>query len=278
MSVPVLSIVFMAVSAILAIGVPVCLFVVFRKKFNLKVVPMLVGIAGFVVFALVLEALVHRIVLGRFLSPGNKVLYIFYGAFMAGIFEESARFIAFNILKRKKYEGIGTALSYGIGHGGIESILLAGLAMISSIATSIIFNSGNIEAITGKLQGDALAAAYNQIAALATAAPYMFLVSGLERMFAITVHLSLSVVVFYAVFGKKKAWLYPLAILLHAIVDIPAMIFQTGGIKNVLVVEVIVCLFAVCLALFAKYLHKKLSAAPIADPSPSVDIQSNSIN
>jgi uncharacterized membrane protein YhfC len=270
MSVPVLSIVYMAVSAILAIGVPVCLFVVFRKKFNLKVVPMLFGVAGFIIFALVLESIIHRIVIGRFVSPSTPALYVIYGVFMAGIFEESARFIAFKILKRKKYEGIGTALSYGIGHGGIESILLAGLAMINSIATSIIINAGKIETITGKLQGDALTAAYNQIAALATAAPYMFLVSGFERLFAITVHLSLSVVVFYAVFGKKKAWLYPLAILLHAIVDIPAVIFQTGGISSIFVVEVIVCLLAVGLALFAKYLHGKLSAIPPADPSPSL--------
>jgi uncharacterized membrane protein YhfC len=269
MSVPVLSIVFMTVSAILAIGVPVCLFVVFRKKFNLKVVPMLFGVAGFIVFALVLEAIVHRIVLGRFLSPGNKVLYILYGAFMAGIFEETARFIAFKILKRK-YEGIGTALSYGIGHGGIESILIAGLGMINSIATSIIINAGKIETITGKLQGETLVAAYNQIAGLVTAAPYMFLVSGIERLMAIAVQLSLSVIVFYAVFGKKKAWLYPLAIVLHAMVDIPAMIFQTGGIKNVFVVEGIICVLAVCLALFAKYLHRKLSVTLVADTSPSI--------
>jgi len=83
-------------------------------------------------------------------------------------------------------------------------------------------------------------------------------------VFAIAVHLSLSVVVFYSVFGKNKLWLYPLAILLHTIVDIPAMVFQTGGIKSIFVVEVIVCLFALCLMFFAKYLHGKLSAMPSA--------------
>jgi uncharacterized membrane protein YhfC len=184
---------------------------------------------------------------------------------MAGIFEESARFIAFKILK-KKYEGIGTALSYGIGHGGIEAILLAGLGMISSIATSIIINTGNIESVTGSLQGEALAAASIQLQTLFVTPPYMFLVGGIERLFAIAVQLSLSVVVFYAVFGKNKTWLYPLAIVLHAIVDIPAVLFQIGGIKNIFVVEGIICVLAVGLVLFAKYLHRKLSAKPIADP------------
>jgi uncharacterized membrane protein YhfC len=270
MSVPVLSIVFMAVSATLAIGVPVYLFIVFRKKYNAKVIPMLIGIAGFVVFALVLEALIHRIVIGRFVSPSTPALYVIYGIFMAGIFEESARFIAFKILKRK-YEGIGTALSYGIGHGGIESILLAGLAMISSIVTSIIINIGNIEIITGKLQEQALVTAYNQLAALVTTAPYMFLISGIERLMAIAVQLSVSVIVFYAVFSKKKTWLYPLAIVLHAIVDIPAILFQIGGIKSIFVTEGIICLLTVGVVLFAKYLHRKLSATLIPDPSPSSD-------
>jgi uncharacterized membrane protein YhfC len=270
MSVPVLSIVFMAVSAILAIGVPVYLFIVFRKKYNAKVIPMLVGIAGFVIFALVLEALIHRIVIGRFVSPSTPALYVIYGIFMAGIFEESARFIAFKILKRK-YQGIGTALSYGTGHGGIESILLAGLAMINSIVSSIIINTGNIETITGKLQGEALAAANYQVAALVATAPYMFLVGGIERLMAIAVQLSLSIIVFYAVFGKNKVWLYPLAIVIHAIVDIPAILFQIGGIKSIFVVEGIVCLLTVGVVLFAKYLHGKLSATLIPDPSPSSD-------
>jgi len=268
MNVPVLSIVFMALSAILAIGVPVCLFIFAGKKYKAKVVPMLFGVAGFVIFALVLESIIHRIVIGRFVSVSNKVLYIIYGAFMAGIFEETARFIAFKILKRK-YEGIATAISYGIGHGGIESILLAGLAMINSIATSIIINTGNIETITGKLQGETLATVNNRLAALAATAPYMFLVGGFERLLAIAVQLSLSVVVFYAVFGRNKAWLYPLAIVFHAIIDIPAVIFQTGGIKSVFVVEGIVCLLTICVVLFARYLHGKLAAAPIAEPSPS---------
>jgi len=268
MSVPVLSIVFMAVSAILAIGVPVYLLILFRKKYNAKVIPMLIGVAGFVVFALVLEASIHRIVIGRFISASNKVLYVLYGAFMAGIFEESARFIAFKILKRK-YGGIGTALSYGIGHGGIESILLAGMSMINSIVSSIIINTGNIEMIRGNYQGETLATVNDHMAALVAAAPYMFLVSGIERLMAIAIQLSLSVIVFYAVFGKNKLWLYPLAIIFHAIVGIPAMVFQMWGL-NLFLTEGIVCLLAVCVVLFAKYLHGKLSATLIADPSPSI--------
>jgi uncharacterized membrane protein YhfC len=276
MSVPVLSIVFMVVSVVISICLPVFLFFFFRKKYNAKVFPMILGVLGFVIFALVLEGLIHRIVIGRFISTSNQVLYVIYGIFMAGIFEETARFIAFKILKRKykdaENHGIGTALSYGIGHGGSESILLAGLSLLIAVVGSVIINTGNIEVITGRYQGEALAAMNNQIAALLVTAPHMFLISGIERMMAIAVQLSLSVMVFYAVFGKNKLWLYPLAIIFHAIVDLSAMLFQIGVIKNVFLVEGIVFLSAVGMAFFAKYLHGKLSAT---EPFPKTEVLEN---
>jgi uncharacterized membrane protein YhfC len=258
MSVPALSIIFMIVSAILSMGVPFCLFVFLRKKFALKFRPMIFGIAGFVIFALILESSIHRVVLGRFpIRQEAPALFIVYGIFMAGIFEESARFIAFKILKRK-YEGVVTALSYGIGHGGIESVLLAGFSMLLAIGASILINTGNVEFITARFHGEVLAAVNGQIDALLTLAPYMFLVSGIERIVAITVQLCLSIIVFYSVFGEKRLMYFPLAIVLHAIIDIPAAAMQAGVLNSVFLVEGIILLFALALAAFTKRLHDKL--------------------
>jgi uncharacterized membrane protein YhfC len=249
------SLVCMGISAVISIGVPVLAFLVFRKKFNAKVVPMLIGIAGFVIFALVLENSIHRIVLGKFQLKEIPAAYIIYGIFMAGIFEETARLIGFSIL-RKKYGGIGTALSYGIGHGGIESVMLAGVSMILALAAGILINSGNIEIITGKLQGEVLEAISGQLDKLADTAPYMFLIGSLERIFAITIQISLTIMVYHAVYSGKMR-LFPLAILLHAIIDIPAAAMQAGLLKNVFMVEGLVGVCAVLSALFAKYLHGK---------------------
>jgi uncharacterized membrane protein YhfC len=249
----------MAVSAIVQIGTPVCLFIYFRKKFDAKVLPLVFGVLGFVVFVLVLESLVHSMVFRRFSLTEKPAVYIMYGIFMAGIFEETARFISFNILKRK-YGGIGTGLAYGVGHGGAESILLAGLAMISGIVMSIIINTGNAGIITNMLQGDTLAVINGQLNSLAAAAPYMFLISGFERLIAICIQLSLSVIVFYSVYNKKL-YLYPLAILLHAIIDIPAAALQIGVIKSIFLVEGITLLSAAASALAAKFVHDKLKNA-----------------
>lgn len=257
MQVSVFSMVFMAISAIISIGLPIVLFVIFYKKYNAKIIPMIMGIAGFILFALILEKSIHSIVFGKFALREKPLVYIIYGIFMAGIFEETARFISFKILKRK-YNGIGTGLAYGIGHGGIEAILLAGLSMINAIIFSIILNTGDIETITGKLQGEALEQINTQITAILTTSPYLFLVSGIERFFAICIQLSLSIIVFYSVYGKNKLWLYPFSIMLHAIIDIPAAAMQAGLIKNMFLVELLVFIGSILSIIIAKFTHEKL--------------------
>jgi len=264
MQIPLLSIIFMFISAVVSIGTPVFLFIFFRRNFGARVLPLILGIVVFVIFVLVLEAQVHKIVFARYALRETPVLYVIYGIFMAGIFEETGRFIAFTILRRK-YSGIGSGLSYGIGHGGAEAILLAGITMLIIFVASILVNTGNIEIITGRFQGEALAAIQSQIENVSGAAPYMFLLSGIERLAAIAIQLSLSVMVFYAVYRRSKIWLYPLAIVFHAIIDIPAAAMQAGLLSNVLLVEGMVCLAAIAIVFFAIFLHRKLSyyLAPI---------------
>jgi uncharacterized membrane protein YhfC len=116
---------------------------------------------------------------------------------------------------------------------------------------------GTIETITGKLQGKILEQTNSQISTLVTTAPYLFLVSGIERIFAMGVQISLSIIVFYAVYGKNKKWLFPLAIILHAIIDIPAAAMQAGLMKNMVLVEGLICLGTISVIIIAKNIHEK---------------------
>jgi len=257
MQISILSIIFMIISAVISISLPILLFIIIHKKYNGKILPIIFGIIGFILFVLILERSIHVIVLDKFMLREKPFLYILYGIFMAGIFEETARFISFNILK-KKFSGIGAGLSYGIGHGGIEAIILGGLTMINNIIFSTIINTGGLDAITSNLQAEALDQITVQINTLITTAPYMFFISGIERIFAIGIQISLSIIVYYSVFSAKKIWLYPLAIILHAIIDIPAAAMQAGVLKNIFLVEGFVFLSTILLIIFTKYLHEKL--------------------
>lgn len=260
MQVPLLSIMCMALSALLSIGLPVGLFIVFRWKYRAPFIPLLAGVAGFTLFALTLERSVHTIVL-RSAAAQNRVFYVVYAVLMAGIFEESARFIAYHLLK-KKFTGItvSAALAYGVGHGGIEAILLAGLAMINNIVASVMINTGRIETILAGLEGATLEQATAQFASLATIASPQFLIGGIERIFALGAQLALSVLVFYAVFGaKRRQWLYPLAIAIHALFDIPAVLYQIQ-VLNLVTCEVLTGLYCVALIVATLAIHRKLNA------------------
>ena len=52
-----------------------------------------------------------------------------------------------------------------------------------------------------------------------------------ERCFAVLFHVGASVLVFYACKDKKKIWLYPLAILLHTLIDATVGLTVFAGVE-----------------------------------------------
>ena len=154
-----ISIVFMVISCAISFIIPIVLLIYFRKKKHADVLPFFIGCAVMLVFALILEALVHRAVLGS--SAGevirnNTWLYALYGGLMAGLFEETGRFVAFRTVLKKKLYKDANALMYGAGHGGFEAIVIVGFTMINNIIWSVLINSGNTGMLTGALSGDIL--------------------------------------------------------------------------------------------------------------------------
>ncbi|MDE6714090.1 MAG: YhfC family intramembrane metalloprotease [Lachnospiraceae bacterium] len=258
-TVPELSIIFMVISSLAGFAMPVILFIFFRKKKEADILPFFVGCAVMLVFALILESAVHQIVLGSSVGErilGNIWLYALYGGLMAGLFEETGRFIAFKTVLRKKQDKDVNALMYGAGHGGFEAAVLLGITMISNIAIAVMINSGNTSVLTETLSGDTLTQMEAAIEDMTTTAPYMFLIGIIERVFAVTLQIALSVIVWTAVKNKKRWYLYPAAILIHFIVDAAAVILMHYNVPTLLI-EVLVGVMAVLAAVFAKNLSVK---------------------
>ena len=90
---------------------------------------------------------------------------------------------------------------------------------------------------------------------LTTNAPHLFLLGGFERISAVIMHLSFSVLVWAAV-TRRMPLLYVLAILLHAGVDGAVVALQRGGIDMILL-EVILFVLAVGCAAFAWIVWKR---------------------
>ena len=85
-----LSIAMIMINMILGILIPIVLLIYFKKKYRAGVKSFLVGLAVMLLFAMVLEQLVHSVILGAPIGmaiQGNIWLYALYGALMAGLFE-----------------------------------------------------------------------------------------------------------------------------------------------------------------------------------------------
>ena len=251
--VPALTIVFCSVSCILAFAIPIALLLYFRIKKHADILPFFIGCAVMLVFALILESIMHNIVLNS--ASGQKIrdniwLYALYGGMMAGLFEETGRFIAFKTVLRKKNGNDANALMYGAGHGGFEAMVLLGFSMISNIATATMVNNGTLSAVTGTLPEDALAQLQAIIDQLVTSSPYLYITGIIERVFAIIAQISLSVIVWFAAKNRKKIWFWPLAVLIHAAVD-GIMVIVMKYTSSIPVTEAVIGILALLTALFA---------------------------
>lgn len=247
--VPISSIVCMGISCLVGLAIPVLLFLYFRLKKRADIVPFFVGCAVMLLFALVAESLVHALVLnsaaGKTIT-GSTALYALYGGLMAGIFEETGRFAAFKTVL-KKYRGRNiNALMYGAGHGGFEAAAILSAGMMSNIVLSVMLNLGMGHLITDELSGKQLEQITAAFKTLAETAPYMYLAGIAERIIAVILHIALSVIVWFAAKDRKKLWLFPTAVLLHAGVDAATAVLSRMGLNTWAIEGALAAMTAVC--------------------------------
>ena len=263
-----LSIAMMTLALIFSILLPIGLFIYYRKK-GADILPFFVGCAVMLLFAFIIEALINQVVLN--LSPAGKmitknvVLYALYGGIMAGLFEETGRFVAFKTVMRK-YRGKDiNALMYGAGHGGFEVLVVLGITMIGNIYLAVMANTGMASSLMANAPAESAAALQTQIDSIAAIAPSIFLLGMFERVSGVILHLSLSVLVWFAV-KNGKTILYPVAILLHALADgVTVIVFRSGTAHAELVTEAVVFIISVMYAFFARKIWNMEKVA--ADPA-----------
>lgn len=246
------------VCGLLCILIPIGAVIIFKmKNREVSLLGALWGALGFVVFALILEQILHAVMLP--ILKDTVVPYIIYGVLAAGIFEETGRFVVFKTLMRKN-NSAKDSLMYGLGHGGIESIAVAGTTMISYGIMAVIVNTAGMDAVlamTGATDEATIAIATQTLEALTAQTFGISLVAVFERLLAMTLHVSLSVWVFRAAKEKGKLWLYPAAILAHAIADLPAVLGQKQIIP-IWAIYVIMAILGVILVCITVKIYKSM--------------------
>lgn len=261
----------MAINALIGIVAPFLLAWWAVKEFKSGLKSILTGAGVFVVFALILESIVHQIVLKGPHGPaiiGNTYYYALYGGLMAGLFEETGRFLSMKLILKKESPAASTGIAYGVGHGGIELLLLFGATMISNIAISAIINAGNLDGLLATVPEANRAQVQTQLEGLQTLTTTTLLYGLWERVSAIILQVGLSIIVWTAVRkGGKWLWLFPAAILLHSLVDALAVIISKNA--GMLQTEIVVCALAIAVGAAGWMLAKRLNVEAAAAGAPA---------
>ena len=172
--VPTASLLMIVLNLVLGFVVPIGLAWWMVRKYQAKWSTILIGAATFFVFVLVLEALVHGVVLkgphGAAIQ-GNLWYYALYGGLMAGLFEETGRFLAMKFLLKKEPSTALPGIAYGIGHGGAEMLFVFGMTMVSSLAMAVMVNAGQADTLLGQAPAEAQAQVGEQIDKLVASKP-----------------------------------------------------------------------------------------------------------
>ena len=250
-------------TGLLAITIPVVLIVAWKMYTKRSLVPFWVGVMVFIAFSRMLEMIPHSLFL---LSSnpvskainGNVVLYVIYAATVAALFEETGRYLAFRFVLTK-HPNKETAVTYGIGHGGIECILVLGVTYIQYYAYGQLINNGSMDKMLSAYKDssqsvDALNQLITNIKGVTQMTCYM---ADLERISAMMVQVALSILVFQAVYVAGKKYMYWVAVALHFLMDVPAALYQKGVLK-LLSTEIILFVYAALVLAFGVKIYQGL--------------------
>jgi len=171
-------------------------------------------------------------------------IWIVVLSFSAGLFEEGGRWIGYRWLFRPEERTWRPAVVYGLGHGGLESmVLIAGLGVLSLVGLLAMTSTD-----LSQLQPEQREAVQAQLAAVAAQPAWFPLLGAWERLSAMTIHAGLSLIVLQAFRRASWVWL-PVAILVHGTVNVVGLtvLRLVGGMTpaGLVLVEVVIMLMAI---------------------------------
>lgn len=191
------------------------------------------GAAGFVV-----PQLLIRLPLLNLLSSGDgfaafaqnhPFAYSFALAFTAGLFELAGRFAAARCMGQKLT--CQRALAAGLGHGGVEAMLLVGLTYVNNLIYLFLLQSGAFDALIA--QTAAAGADVSQLMwirdSLLQTSSALFLLAGLERLLTMVCQAAMSMIVCYGVYTGHTVPGLLICLGIHTLIDASAGISVLAG-------------------------------------------------
>lgn len=250
-----LSLISMSITLVISLILPILLYVFygFRKKKKEVWIAGALGALGFAILQVDIRIpLLNKISeIPSFLEwvSQHYIWYCLFLAFTAGLFEVIGRYAVAKILCFKKkitpeltYE---TGIAAGIGHGGIEAILLIGMTYVNNLIFAVMINTGvwektlsEVYKIAEESGNMSLYQAYAPVQQVLSGTPwYLYLAAGYERILTIIAHIAMTMIVFYFVSKKKDIRGILTCLLCHTMLDFVSTLvsgLSTDYLGNVL--------------------------------------------
>lgn len=222
------SVICICITLLLTLVLPVAVLLVFALKHKKQgiVSAWLLGAAGFFVTQILIRVPILTVLQGSsgFMAFAQSHLfaYAFGLAFTAGLFELTGRFAVAKLMQKNlTYK---RSLAAGLGHGGIEAMLLVGMTYVNNLLYAAMINSGAFDGIVA--QTAAMGIDVSQLEMICTqlisCSPAIFLLGGFERILAMTAHAAMSMLVCYGVAYKKALPCALGCLLIHVFIDLTA--------------------------------------------------------
>lgn len=245
---------------IVAFGLPLVLLVILLKRDLRLWRPVFVGAVVFVVFQVIFRIPLMMEVLPKTQWFAHLMQFpISYGIFLgftAGLAEEIGRYIGYRTALHGQTSWI-TGIAFGVGHGGIEAMILVGLVNVNDLMFSLSINRGEFHAVVSSVRENIVVRIYTHLTHLE---PFDTMLSGLERISVMFIQIAMSLMVLYGAKTKNAAWLM-LAIFVHTFVDAPVVILPKIFNFNVYKIELFIAACAVGCLIYILKARKMFIAA-----------------
>lgn len=227
-----LSITSMIITLIVTTFLPIIFAIIWcvKNKGKKTLSALLLGALGFFVMQIVIRTPILSVLSqsSGFLDFANNhyTLYCLILAFTAALFEVVARYGVSKILRKDL--SFERSFAAGLGHGGIESIIIMGMTYISNLILSFMINTNTFDIVveqtsTQGIDASNLTAVKEQ---LLNTNPSTFFLGGFERILTIAIHIGLTVLIWYFVKHKKDIIGILICLLVHFAVDFVSVFVQ----------------------------------------------------
>ena len=223
--IPTLSFVTAGITLFVSLILPIVVLIILSRKWKLNHIPSawFLGALGFFIPQMLIRT---RLLNGFATTPGFQqfaenhfILYSLILAFTAGAFELAGRYGVAKVLKREMT--FRRSLAAGLGHGGIEAMILIGATYINNLLYMVMIQTGSFEAVIAQsaAAGVDVSQLYAIQEALVSTSPVMFLLAGYERLLTMVCHTAMSLMVCWGVWQSKPGRSMIACLIFHTLLD-----------------------------------------------------------